>query len=179
MGTRVLIGSMRCLELSFTHDYSELTLNFILHLTSNRFRGRVRSLLDFLSDVLARLSVKGVLYVMSAFMPPRGLEAPAVSNALRFRYVYRRNRMMRVAGKDEIFGLRGRGHHFYHPQRRPFSSVCCSLHDFLSDSRLSASERAPDPDTRRERHYAGVSQCAERLIPAGPGWLPCYRAGRA
>ncbi|MGB0506045.1 MAG: cupin domain-containing protein, partial [Pikeienuella sp.] len=43
-------------------------------------------MLDLLSDILTRLSVKGALYFRTSFTPPWGVEVPAFENVARFHF---------------------------------------------------------------------------------------------
>lgn len=47
------------------------------------------SMLDLLSDILTRLSLKGTLYFRSSFSEPWGVQVPAFSNVARFHYAHR------------------------------------------------------------------------------------------
>lgn len=46
-------------------------------------------MLDLLSDILTRLSLKGTLYFRSSFSEPWGVRVPAFSNVARFHYAHR------------------------------------------------------------------------------------------
>ncbi len=56
---------------------------------------------DWLSDILMRLSVEGVLYFRRSFTPPFGVRVPKFSNVARFHYVQRGTCMVSVAGIDQ------------------------------------------------------------------------------
>lgn len=62
-------------------------------------------MLDVLSDVLARLAIKGTLYFRTAFTSPWGVEVPPFENVARFHYAARGECLVRVAGTDETVSL--------------------------------------------------------------------------
>lgn len=60
-------------------------------------------MLDLLSDILTRLSLRGTLYFRTSFTEPWGVKVPAFSNVARFHYVHRGECVVRVEGQsDEI-----------------------------------------------------------------------------
>ncbi len=79
-------------------------------------------MLDLLSDILTRLSVKGTLYFRTSFTSPWGVEVPAYQNVARFHFAHRGDCMVRIAGTDETLMLaqgdlvivpHGAGHSLY------------------------------------------------------------------
>lgn len=58
-------------------------------------------MLDLLSDILTRLSLRGTLYFRTSFTEPWGVRVPAFSNVARFHYVHRGECVVRVEGHDE------------------------------------------------------------------------------
>ncbi|MEO0823643.1 MAG: AraC family transcriptional regulator [Pseudomonadota bacterium] len=58
-------------------------------------------MLDLLSDIFAKLSVKGTLYFRANFTPPFGVQVPAYRNVARFHYVYRGACRIAVEGCPE------------------------------------------------------------------------------
>lgn len=58
---------------------------------AGRKRGRVylKAMLDLLSDILTRLSLKGTFYFRTSFTPPFGIQVPAYQNVARFHFVQR------------------------------------------------------------------------------------------
>lgn len=55
-------------------------------------------MLDLLSDILTRLSLRGTLYFRTSFREPWGVKVPAFSNVARFHYVNRGECVVRVEG---------------------------------------------------------------------------------
>lgn len=55
-------------------------------------------MLDLLSDILTRLSLRGTLYFRTSFTEPWGVRVPAYRNVARFHYAHRGEAMVRVAG---------------------------------------------------------------------------------
>ena len=62
-------------------------------------------MLDLLSDILTRLSLKGTLYFRTSFTEPWGVRVPAFENVARFHYVHRGECVVRVEGTDEMLRL--------------------------------------------------------------------------
>lgn len=58
-------------------------------------------MLDLLSDILTRLSLRGALYFRTNFSAPWGVRVPAFSNVARFHYAHRGETAVRVAGCRE------------------------------------------------------------------------------
>lgn len=79
-------------------------------------------MLDLLSDILTRLSVKGTLYFRTSFTSPWGVEVPAYQNVARFHFAHRGDCMLRIVNTDETLMLaqgdlviipHGAGHSLY------------------------------------------------------------------
>lgn len=62
-------------------------------------------MLDLLSDILMRLSLKGTLYFRTSFNAPWGVRVPAFENVARFHYVHRGECMVAVEGHDQRLHL--------------------------------------------------------------------------
>lgn len=62
-------------------------------------------MLDLLSDILVRLSVKGTLYFRTSFTGPWGVQVPSFENVARFHFVHRGNCMMLINETGEKFAL--------------------------------------------------------------------------
>lgn len=62
-------------------------------------------MLDLLSDILTRLSIKGTLYFRTSFTPSWGVEVPPYENVARFHFVHRGSCLVRVAGTDKEVAL--------------------------------------------------------------------------
>lgn len=62
-------------------------------------------MLDLLSDILTRLSLRGTLYFRTSFSEPWGVEVPAFSNVARFHYVHRGECVVRVDGHSDAVRL--------------------------------------------------------------------------
>ncbi len=56
-------------------------------------------MLDLLSDILTRLSLRGTLYFRTSFREPWGVRVPAYKNVARFHYVHRGECVVRVEGQ--------------------------------------------------------------------------------
>lgn len=85
-------------------------------------------MLDLLSDILTRLSVKGTLYFRTAFTPPWGVEVPTFENVARFHFAHRGDCMVRISDTGETLMLaqgdlviipHGAGHSLYSGQSSP------------------------------------------------------------
>ncbi|MCL5778071.1 AraC family transcriptional regulator [Limibaculum sp. FT325] len=55
-------------------------------------------MLDLLSDILTRLSLRGTLYFRTSFTEPWGLRVPPFRNVARFHFAHRGEALVRVAG---------------------------------------------------------------------------------
>lgn len=53
-------------------------------------------MLDLLSDILTRLSLRGALYFRTSFTPPWGVEVPSYGNAARFHFAHRGSCLVQV-----------------------------------------------------------------------------------
>lgn len=63
-------------------------------------------MLDLLSDILTRLSLKGTLYFRTSLSEqPWGIQVPGFQNVARFHYVHRGECVVRVAGEDRALRL--------------------------------------------------------------------------
>lgn len=85
-------------------------------------------MLDLLSDILTRLSVKGTLYFRTAFTPPWGVQVPAFENVARFHFAHRGDCMVRIGETGETLTLaqgdlviipHGASHCLYSEQTNP------------------------------------------------------------
>ncbi|MEQ9257678.1 MAG: AraC family transcriptional regulator [Roseovarius sp.] len=55
-------------------------------------------MLDLLSDILTRLSLRGTLYFRTSFTEPWGVRVPALRDVARFHFAHRGDALVRVAG---------------------------------------------------------------------------------
>jgi AraC family transcriptional activator of mtrCDE len=62
-------------------------------------------MLDVLSDILTRLSVKGTLYFRTSFTEPWGVKVPAFENVVRFHFAHRGDCMVRISDTGEQVAL--------------------------------------------------------------------------
>ena len=62
-------------------------------------------MIDTLSDVLTKLSVRGTLYFRTAFTAPWGVAVPAYQNVARFHFAHRGDCMVRLPATGETFLL--------------------------------------------------------------------------
>ena len=58
-------------------------------------------MLDLLSDILTRLSLRGTLYFRTSFTEPWGVRVPAHRNVARFHFAHRGEALIRVDGHSE------------------------------------------------------------------------------
>ena len=65
-----------------------------------------RRMLDLLSDILTRLSLRGTLYFRTSFTPPFGVQVPAFENVARFHFVQRGELKVHVSATGETLRLR-------------------------------------------------------------------------
>lgn len=63
-------------------------------------------MLDLLSDILTRLSLRGTLYFRTSFTEPWGVRVPAFRNVTRFHYVHRGEARIRVEGTERTVDLK-------------------------------------------------------------------------
>lgn len=57
-------------------------------------------MLDLLSDILTRLTLRGSLYFRTSFTKPWGVAVPAYENAARFHFAQRGSCLVKVAGAE-------------------------------------------------------------------------------
>ncbi len=57
-------------------------------------------MLDLLSDILTRLSLRGTLYFRTSFTEPWGVRVPAHRNVARFHFAHRGEALVRVEGQS-------------------------------------------------------------------------------
>lgn len=62
-------------------------------------------MIDFLSDILNRLSLEGTLYFRTSFTEPWGVTVPAFQNVARFHYVHKGDCVVTVNGSQERIHL--------------------------------------------------------------------------
>jgi AraC family transcriptional activator of mtrCDE len=62
-------------------------------------------MLDLLSDILTRLSLRGTLYFRTSFTEPWGVRVPALRNVARFHFAHRGEALVRVSGEEEVVHL--------------------------------------------------------------------------
>lgn len=58
-------------------------------------------MLDLLSDILTRLTMRGTLYFRTSFTKPWGVAVPAYENVARFHFAQRGSCLVKVAGADD------------------------------------------------------------------------------
>ncbi|WP_170561664.1 AraC family transcriptional regulator [Ruegeria atlantica] len=63
-------------------------------------------MLDLLSDILTRLSLKGTFYFRTSFTPPFGIQVPAYQNVARFHFVQRGELKVFVSNTGESLRLK-------------------------------------------------------------------------
>lgn len=62
-------------------------------------------MLDLLSDILTRLSVKGTLYFRTSFTEPWGVKVPPYENVARFHFAHRGDCIVRISDTGETLML--------------------------------------------------------------------------
>ena len=62
-------------------------------------------MLDLLSDILTRLSLKGTLYFRTSFTPPFGIHVPSYRDVARFHFAHRGECMVHVPAAQETVRL--------------------------------------------------------------------------
>ncbi|WP_317054748.1 AraC family transcriptional regulator [Roseovarius rhodophyticola] len=62
-------------------------------------------MLDLLSDILTRLSMRGTLYFRTSFSKPWGVCVPSFENVARFHYAHRGACKVRVKATDEVVSV--------------------------------------------------------------------------
>lgn len=63
-------------------------------------------MLDYLSDILNRLSLEGTLYFKTSFTEPWGVTVPSFQNVARFHYVHKGDCIVNVVNSDKRIHLR-------------------------------------------------------------------------
>ena len=63
-------------------------------------------MLDYLSDILNRLSLEGTLYFRTSFTEPWGVTVPSYQNVARFHYVHKGDCIINLVGSDREVHLR-------------------------------------------------------------------------
>ncbi len=66
----------------------------------------VTLMLDLLSDILTRLSLRGTFYFRTSFTPPFGIQVPAFQNVARFHFVQRGELKVHVSNAGETLRLK-------------------------------------------------------------------------
>jgi len=61
--------------------------------------------MDFFSEILSHLELKGTLYFRTSFSPPWGVEVPAFEKVVRFHYAHRGRCFVRIKGTDNLVCL--------------------------------------------------------------------------
>jgi AraC-like DNA-binding protein len=64
-------------------------------------------MLDLLSDILTRLSLRGTLYFRTSFTEPWGVRVPAYSNVARFHFAHRGEALVRVVDQPPVHLAQG------------------------------------------------------------------------
>ena len=62
-------------------------------------------MLDLLSDILTKLSVRGTLYFRTSLTTPWGIEVPKYENVARFHFAHRGNCLIEVEGHENVVAL--------------------------------------------------------------------------
>ena len=62
-------------------------------------------MLDFLSDILTNLSVRGTLYFRTSFTKPWGVAVPSYENVARFHFAHRGDCQVKVDGQEKPISL--------------------------------------------------------------------------
>ena len=63
------------------------------------------NMLDLLSDILTRLSLRGTLYFRTSFTAPFGVHVPSYENVARFHYAHRGECLVHVPAADQSVRL--------------------------------------------------------------------------
>lgn len=66
----------------------------------------IKAMLDLLSDILTRLSLRGTLYFRTSFTPPFGIQVPDYENVARFHFVQRGELNVHVPASGETLRLK-------------------------------------------------------------------------
>lgn len=65
----------------------------------------MQGMLDLLSDILTRLSLKGTLYFRTSFTPPWGVHVPSFQNVARFHFAHRGECLVHLPQTDDTIRL--------------------------------------------------------------------------
>ncbi|GAB4511380.1 MAG: AraC family transcriptional regulator [Roseibium sp.] len=71
------------------------------HLDRQQFLSHRTGMLDLLSDILTRLSLRGSLYFRTSFTEPWGVRVPAFRDVARFHFAHRGEALVRVGDRKE------------------------------------------------------------------------------
>ncbi len=80
-------------------------------------------MLDLLSDILTRLSLRGTFYFRTSFTPPFGIQVPEFENVARFHFVQRGELKVHVSSSGETLRLR-QGDLILIPHGAPHALLC-------------------------------------------------------
>ena len=80
-------------------------------------------MLDLLSDILTRLSLRGTFYFRTSFTPPFGIQVPAFENVARFHFVQRGELKVYVTNTGETLRLK-QGDLILIPHGAPHALLC-------------------------------------------------------
>jgi AraC-like DNA-binding protein len=64
-----------------------------------------KTMLDFLSDILTNISMRGTLYFRTSFTSPWGVAVPSYENVARFHFAHRGGCLVSVSGSDQPISL--------------------------------------------------------------------------
>ena len=67
--------------------------------------GKKWAMLDLLSDILTKLSLRGTLYFRTSLTTPWGIEVPRFENVARFHFAHRGNCLIEVDGAEKVVAL--------------------------------------------------------------------------
>jgi len=80
-------------------------------------------MLDLLSDILTRLSLRGTFYFRTSFTPPFGIQVPGFENVARFHFVQRGELKVHLPSIDKTLRLR-QGDLILIPHGAPHALMC-------------------------------------------------------
>ncbi len=83
-------------------------------------------MLDLLSDILTRLSLRGTFYFRTSFTPPFGIQVPGFENVARFHFVQRGELKVYVSTTGETLRLR-QGDLILIPHGAPHALLCAEV----------------------------------------------------
>ncbi len=83
----------------------------------------IDAMLDLLSDILTRLSLRGTLYFRTSFTPPFGIQVPGFENVARFHFVQRGELKVHISTTGETVRLR-QGDLILIPHGAPHALMC-------------------------------------------------------